>query len=202
MKNRSRLNCIYRSMVSRCYESNNMNFKNYGARGITICNEWLDKGKINGNCTKGYFVFKNWALSHGYDDNLTIDRIDNSKGYSPENCRWVSRKIQQNNRRCNHVITYKGCTKTLKQWCEELNLNYRTTITRLDTYHWSVERAFETKENAKFHLVTYNGDTKPIKEWCEILGLKYNTVISRIVKRGWSVEKAFYKNMSSTTGTI
>lgn len=187
----SRLNRIHNCMKERCYNPKKRGFKNYGGRGITICNEWLNSEKVNGNCTKGYLAFKTWALSHGYADNLSIDRIDNSKGYSPGNCRWVTRKIQQNNRRGNRLITYKGQTKTLKQWCEILNLNYCTITTRIYTCHWSVEKAFETKGNARLHLVTYKGETKTLKEWCETLGLYYNTIVCRITKLNWSVEKAF-----------
>lgn len=94
----TRLNNIYVNMKQRCYNIKCPNYKNYGARGIEICSEWL--------CNKKTFF--DWAVKNGYREGLTLDRIDNNKGYFPENCRWVSMIIQGNNRRVNCYITYKG----------------------------------------------------------------------------------------------
>lgn len=143
--NIKRLNTIYRNMKTRCYNRNDVNYLRYGGRGITICDEWIDK-RLCGerNLTKGWLAFKDWALSNGYTDELTIDRIDNNKGYSPENCQWVSRKIQSNNTRRNHFLTYNGKCQTIAQWCEELGLDYDTVQRRISTQHWSVEKAFNT----------------------------------------------------------
>lgn len=94
-KTRTRLYRIRLKMKERCYRQSNDNFRWYGALGITICEEWL----------KSYEVFEQWALSHGYDDNLTIDRIDPEKGYCPENCRWVTIQEQQKNRRPRNTVT-------------------------------------------------------------------------------------------------
>lgn len=108
----SRIDRIYYGMKARCYNSNNPAYKNYGQRGITICNEWLnDKNK-----------FFEWAINNGYKDNLTIDRIDNNKGYSSNNCRWVTKKEQQNNKRNNCLITFNNETHTLSQWANILNV--------------------------------------------------------------------------------
>lgn len=140
----TRLNDTFCTMRQRCYNPNNPKYKDYGARGITICSEWYTPGSH-----KGWRAFKKWALENGYSDDLTIDRIDNEKGYSPKNCRWTTPKIQSNNKRDNHIITYKGKTQTLALWCEELGLKYGTIATRIDYYHWSVERAFEQKIRRK-----------------------------------------------------
>lgn len=161
----SRLNKIYQKMKERCYDVNNNRYNIYGGRGIKICDEWINK-ELTGirNQTKGYLAFKVWALSNGYREDLTIDRIDNDKGYSPDNCRWVTPKEQSNNRRSNHLILYKGESHNLKTWCEMLNLNYDRTERRINKLHWSVEKAFETecwtpkhnfKEMSKQELAQY-----------------------------------------------
>ena len=144
----TRLANIYSNMKNRCYNTRDQKYKNWGGRGITVCNEWLNKEIIKGDkhgITKGWIAFKEWAESNGYSDNLTLDRIDNNKGYSPENCRWADMKTQANNKRNNVYITYKGKTQTLSQWCEELELSRVTVYCRIKKFHWSPERALDVK---------------------------------------------------------
>lgn len=115
---KTRIHYIYHSMKARCLNKKNCSFNNYGERGITICDEW--------NARKGFDNFYDWAMKNGYKENLTIDRIDNNKGYSPENCRWVDIKTQSRNRRTNHIVEYKGVKHCLVEWAEIFKVNYGT----------------------------------------------------------------------------
>lgn len=126
----TRLFTIWASMKDRCYNKSHNQYKNYGARGITVCDEWR----------KTFLSFYSWALNNGYTDELSIDRINNDKGYCPDNCRWATMKEQQNNKRTNRVITYCGKTQTLTQWAEEIGVNRNTLLYRLKR-GWTIERA-------------------------------------------------------------
>lgn len=181
---KTRLQEIFHSMKQRCYNPKCKSYKDYGGRGIVICDEWLSSPE----------TFYNWSKNNGYTDNLTIDRIDNNKGYSPENCRWVSIKVQANNRRNNRVITYKGKSKTLSEWCEDLNLDYDVIEHRLCRNNWIAEKAFNTRKNAHIKMIDYNGKSQSLYKWSKELKIPYNTLYSRFVEMGWSVEKVFSKN--------
>lgn len=124
-------------MKSRCYNKNQDSYKYYGEKGVIICDEWLSEDD-------GFLNFYNWSIENKYSDNLSIDRIDPDDKYSPENCRWADDFIQANNHTNNHLITYKGITKNMKQWSEELGITYSTLANRLNTRKWSIERALET----------------------------------------------------------
>ena len=171
------------AMKGRCLCKKQPYYKNYGGRGIKVCDEWLHNS----------LSFFEWSYKNGYieDAGLTLDRIDVNGNYEPSNCRWVSRKTQCNNKRNNHYITYKGRTQTLAQWCEELNLNYGTIKSRINRDHWTVEKAFETKDNARLKLITYKGKTQHLAEWCRELNLKYKKIQARLNESHWSVERAF-----------
>lgn len=91
-KKKARLYVIWSNMRQRCSDKNLNSYKNYGGRGIRVCKEWKDS----------YQAFKDWALSNGYSDSLTLDRIDNDGDYTPENCRWTTMLIQRHNQRRLH----------------------------------------------------------------------------------------------------
>ena len=127
----TRIYRIWQGMRLRCYNEKSNRFHRYGGRGITICDEW--KNNIQS--------FYDWAMSSGYREDLTIDRIDNDKGYSPENCRWVTIKEQMNHTSKNRHMTINGVKKTIAEWAEESGMNYSTLYTRIITNGWSLERA-------------------------------------------------------------
>lgn len=120
----SRLYNVWACMKQRCYNPNHTAYNRYGGRGITVCDEWLE-----------YVNFKKWAISKGYDEtakrgNCTLDRIDNDKGYSPNNCRWVDMKSQSSNRhipdktgRPPKQISINGEERTYKEWAERLGIS-------------------------------------------------------------------------------
>lgn len=132
-----KLYVTWQNMRKRCKNPNDKNYKNYGGRGILICEEWND-----------YAKFREWATSNGYTPDLrgqalSIDRIDVNGNYEPSNCRWVNSKVQNNNRRNNKHITFDGETLTIAQWAERVGVNYQTLIYRLT--HWSLEKALIPK---------------------------------------------------------
>lgn len=135
---KERLYRVYANMKDRCYCATNRQYRRYGGRGITMCDEWR----------RSYLPFKSWAIENGYDENAargqcTLDRIDNDGPYAPWNCRWVTQKEQCDNKSTNRVITYHGESKPLSKWCEELGLSYGTVWARICKYGYSVEMAFE-----------------------------------------------------------
>lgn len=103
-----RLNLIWRNMHSRCYNTGDINFSNYGARGIAICKNWHD-----------YANFREWALKSGYDPRLTIERKDNDGIYEPENCCWITRREQAKNRTTTVLLTAWGETKCMSDWLRD-----------------------------------------------------------------------------------
>lgn len=127
----------WKSMLNRCNYPSHIRYKDYGGRGITICEEWLK-----------FEAFLDWALKSGYKDGLTIDRIDVNGNYCPENCRWVTMKVQSNNRRSNHLLEYKGQTKTIGEWATCLNIRPGTIYQRLKL-GWSIEKTLETPVKTK-----------------------------------------------------
>ena len=117
---RKRLYCIWMGIRSRCNNPQSKDYDLYGSRGITVCELW-----------NIYENFRNWALANGYNDSLSIDRIDSNFGYSPDNCRWVDNSTQANNKRNNLVITAFGKTQTAAEWGRTLGIKATTIRLRL-----------------------------------------------------------------------
>lgn len=139
----SKLYRVYSGMRTRCYNKRREVYKHYGARGIKMCDEWLGPA--------GFITFKTWALANGFAPGLTIDRIDVNGPYSPDNCRWEPMSRQARNRRESITVTYRGKTKQLYDWFDELGLShdhegaYRWRIKR----GWPSDRVFETPIRGK-----------------------------------------------------
>lgn len=116
----TRLYGIWRSMKSRCLNQRAEKYKTYGGRGIKVCEEWLND----------FQAFYDWAMANGYQDDLTIDRIDVNGDYCPENCRWVDMRIQSNNRRTNVLVEINGERKTFGEWSNITGIRYATIYQR------------------------------------------------------------------------
>lgn len=120
-------------MKQRCQNPRNKSYHNYGGRGIRVCREW-----------QRYEAFRSWALSNGFAENMTLDRIDNDGDYSPENCRWTTLKVQNNNQRQTVRITYRGITRTLHEWADFLSMSASTLYYRYVRFGWDAEKALFT----------------------------------------------------------
>jgi hypothetical protein len=159
-----RLYIIWRDMKRRCLEKNHASYKNYGGRGIKICEEWYD-----------FIAFRKWALSNGYQDNLEIDRINNDGDYTSENCRWVTDYDQIRNRRVTRWFTIDGVTLCLKDWCIIYNQKVKCVSYRIKK-GMTIEDAL--KKPVKYF--TFNGIERSLREWCKIYKIKYKTVQNRM----------------------
>jgi len=125
----TRLFNVYRKMIARCYDEKHNGYSNYGGRWIIVCDEWKSD-----RC-----AFFKWAQLHGYTKNLTLDRKDNNKGYYPDNCRFVSRQDQMNNRRNTRFVTVGNETKPLSDWARQYNVNPSVLRGRLNLGYSAID---------------------------------------------------------------
>ena len=142
---KERLYRIWRGMKQRCNNPNATGFSRYGGRGITVCDEWKNN----------YSAFREWALSHGYADDLTIDRIDNDKDYFPDNCQWATKAQQVRNRapytQPNYnrkLYSIKGITRTAQEWSEEIGISQNAFYKRI-LKGWSDEQMLQPNRYGK-----------------------------------------------------
>lgn len=128
---------VWSGMVQRCTNPKAQNYRRYGGRGIDVCEAW--------KCS--FESFYNWAIENGYSTGLSIDRINNSLLYAPDNCRWVTRTAQQNNTRRNHSVTYNNETHTLAEWSRMLGVNHETLRYRVLHNNMNDFKNYFTEDN-------------------------------------------------------
>lgn len=126
-----KLSHAWHDMRQRCYNPNNCRYHRYGARGISVCSEWLES----------FEAFRLWSERNGFGPNLTIDRIDNDKNYEPGNCRWTTQIEQAANRSTTNLLTFEGQTLPLPEWARRYGLTVDTLWRRVFVEEWSIDRA-------------------------------------------------------------
>jgi hypothetical protein len=163
------------SMKARCLNPKNIGWELYGGRGIKVCERWLNS-------------FENFLEDMGPKPTKehTLDRKDADGDYEPNNCRWATEKEQQNNRRNNHVVEYKGETLTLTQLCEKLGKDLKLVHLRLTRYEWSLEDALNVPVSK---LYEYEGEALSMTQWARRKGINRRTLNARI-SRGMSISEA------------
>ena len=135
----SKLYYAWHNMKSRCYNIEDKRYKDYGGRGIKVCERW--------HSFYNFYTDNNHLCKTG----LALDRIDNNGDYCKENCRWVTREVQQNNMRTNRILTYNGMSMTIAQWASKLNLKITTIHSRLER-GWSETEALSTPLRINQHM--------------------------------------------------
>ena len=181
---------IWNGIKRRCLSPDDTSYENYGGRGIKICDEWKNSSAM----------FIEWALSHGYTDELTIDRIDVNGDYCPENCRWVTYREQGKNKRNNRLITYNGETHCLSEWAEIMNMTVNTIESRL-LKGWDIEKVFQKEvRNTGHYQLEYKGKIYNLQELARELKINPLTLKYRL-KKGMSIEQAIKKEPFETHRT-
>ena len=128
---------IWNGLSGRCLNPNNKDYDNYGGRGITVCDEWRKPENFFG-----------WAFLNGYNVDLTLDRIDCNKGYSPDNCRWITSEGQQRNKRNNVYLEYNGERHCISEWAEITGINKNTIFSRIRR-GWSIKNTLTVNASHK-----------------------------------------------------
>lgn len=175
---------VWQAMKTRCYSEKCRHYKNYGARGITVSDRWLE------------------SFNHFYKDmgdkpfeGATLERKDNSKGYSKDNCKWATRREQMANTRTSRLLTHNGETKCMSQWASDIGIDTKTLAYRLKQ-DWTTEKALTTPatpaSEAASKMLTFNGETRSITGWARKLGINHASLCERLAS-GWPIEKALTK---------
>lgn len=185
---KSKLYLVWVEMRARCRNPKHVKFKNYGLRGINICKEWNE-----------FKVFESWAISSGYEEGLTIDRISVHGDYVPSNCRWATHEVQNWNRTDNILWNYEGKEYNTKQIARKFKLKQETLRNRRHR-GWDTHRILTTpEEKSKVgKLYLYHGKEKTLTEWSKELGINLYTLSARLNKHKMSIEVAFSRPVVKT----
>lgn len=175
----------YTAMKTRCLDKRTIQYKNYGGRGIKICERWLES-------------FDNFYADMGEPPTLdhSLDRIDNNGDYTPHNCRWATRTEQNNNNRVVRKLEYKGKILTTREWSNETGIS-KVAIDERIILGWPIEKILTTpaivgrNQFGEGKLFRYKGKDMTLKQWAVKLGVSYYTLHKRITKYGWSISKTF-----------
>lgn len=177
-KTLKRLYVIFNGMKQRCYNKNNQNYDDYGGRGISVCQEWLDN----------FWKFKEWAVNNGYEENLTLDRINVNGNYEPSNCRWITNSEQQNNKMNTVYIDFYGRNITLKELSEQTGIKRNTLYSRYSKgitnenilLRQKREKEIIPKKTRKSGILVTVGDkTLSICQWSKETGINHTTLYNR-----------------------
>lgn len=169
-------------MRQRCNNEKCEAYKGYGAKGIKVCPEW--------DSAKGFEAFYKWAMENGYQENLTIDRIDNSKGYSPDNCRWITNKEQQRNKRNNIRFDFEGEEMIIPDISAKTGINEGTLRGR-----YKSKGCLDLSE-PKHRKVVYRGKEVGLRELSKLTGINYDTLQTRMTL-GYNDEQIISGYMSA-----
>lgn len=173
-------------MKQRCHNPECDHYADYGGRGITVCDRWRES----------FLAF--WEdMGDPPTDSHEVDRIDNDRGYGPDNCRWATRSEQMRNTRNNRPIEFRGRTQLLVEWAEELGISIQALIQRIE--NWGIEKALSSPgprgrtsspmSESTCRWITFDGQTKTLSQWSKELGISRFTLHQRI--KSWGVERAF-----------
>ena len=187
---KNKLYAVWNAMKQRCNNPKNKRYERYGGRGIKVCQEWSDS----------FDTFRDWALSNGYKEGLTIDRINNNGNYEPCNCRWATYREQNMNYSKNVYYEHNGERHTVTEWADIYGLNLKSIYQRMERDHISFIEALFSVGEKRERLITYNGKTQNLRQWADELGISYTCLINRLNCLHLSVKEAFerpYKTRKS-----
>jgi len=174
------LKCTYSKMIDRCHNPKHVYFRNYGGRGISVCEEWRGDGG-----------FERWLDYVGPKPSPkhTLDRVDNNRGYEPGNVRWATATQQQRNRRDARMLVAGEVKEHLCDAADRLGISESTMTSRL-AKGWSIDRLLATPVAKTERLIEFNGETLNVAQWADRLGIARQTLLNRLDLLQWPVERA------------
>lgn len=164
----TRIHRIWLGMIKRCTIKSASGYKNYGGRGITVCDEWLND----------FMNFYNWSIENGYNDKLTIERKDVNGNYKPDNCKWATIKEQENNKRNTRYVTIDNQTHSLSKWSDISGISYTVLNERYENNKINKDEFLKPNDRCKIH-VNYNDKLVNLKELSIMTGITYDTLHER-----------------------